>query len=88
MELERDLPAIMRQGLGVAAISYDSVAVLKNFADRQHITFPLLSDSGSQTIRKFGILNETVMPGTTFYGIPYPGTYILDRQGKVGIKRL
>ena len=74
---------IRRQGLGLAAVSYDSVAVLKNFADRQHITYSLLSDPDSKIIRAFGILNETVTPGTMTYGIPYPGTYILDRQGKV-----
>ena len=43
MELQRNLNAIRQQGLGLAAISYDSVAVLKNFTDRLHITFPLLS---------------------------------------------
>ncbi len=59
------------------------MAVLKNFADRQHISYPLLSDPESAIIRAFGILNETVMPGTAFFGIPYPGTYILDREGKV-----
>jgi len=83
VELGRDLPAILKQGLGVAAISYDSVAVLKNFADRQHITYPLLSDSGSKTIRTFGILNESVKPDTAFYGIPYPGTFIVNVRGKV-----
>ena len=51
---------IHEQGLGLAAISYDSVAALKNFADRKHITYPLLSDSDSKIIRAFGILNETV----------------------------
>ena len=83
MELERDLASIRAQGLGVAAISYDSAAVLKNFGERQHIMYPLLSDSGSQVIRSFGILNETVKAGTEFYGIPYPGTFILDVQGNV-----
>ena len=86
MELERNLAAVRKQGLGVAAISYDSVAVLKNFADRQHITYPLLSDSGAKIIRAFGILNETVKPDTAFYGIPYPGTYIVNVQGKVQSK--
>ena len=86
MELERNLPAIEKQGLGVAAISYDPVAVLKNFADRQHITYPLLSDAGSQAIRVFGILNETVKPKTAFYGIPHPGTFIVNPQGEVASK--
>ena len=62
------------------------MAVLKNFADRQHITFPLLSDPDSKIIRAFDILNETVPKDTPTYGIPYPGTYILDTQGRVAGK--
>jgi hypothetical protein len=83
VELQRDLDGIRKQGLGLAAISYDSPAVLKNFADRKHITFTLLSDPGSKIIRSFGILNETVPVGNPVYGIPYPGTFIVNPQGKV-----
>ena len=83
VELEQNLARIQKEGLGLAAISYDSVAVLKNFADRRKITFPLLSDPESKIIRSFGILNETVKPGAAQYGIPRPGTYIVDRQGKI-----
>jgi hypothetical protein len=83
VELEQNLARIQKEGLGLAAISYDSVAVLKNFADRRKITFPLLSDPESRIIRSFGILNETVKAGTAQYGIPRPGTYIVDRQGKI-----
>jgi peroxiredoxin len=32
--------------------------VLKSFADRQHITYPLLSDPDSKIIRAYDILNE------------------------------
>ena len=72
-----------KQGLGVAAISYDSIGTLKNFTDRQHIAYALLSDPESKIIRAFDILNETTKPGTFTYGIPYPGIYIVDVQGKV-----
>ena len=37
---------LKRQGLAVAAVSYDPVAVLADFAARRGITFPLLSDPG------------------------------------------
>jgi hypothetical protein len=77
------LDALRKQGLGLAAVSYDSAAVLKNFAERHHLTYPLLSDPESKIIQSFGILNEAVAPGTATYGIPYPGTYVLDPQGKV-----
>jgi AhpC/TSA family/Disulphide bond corrector protein DsbC len=86
VELERDLVTIRKHGLGLAAISYDSVAVLKNFADRQKITFTLLSDPESHIIRAFGILNETVQPTSAQYGIPHPGTYIVDTGGRVVAK--
>jgi hypothetical protein len=86
VELEQNLDRIRKQGLGLAAVSYDSVEVLKNFADRRHITFPLLSDPQSNIIRAFGILNDTVQPGTAQFGIPYPGTFILDTKGTVVAK--
>lgn len=68
------------------AISYDSVGALKNFADRQHITYPLLSDPESTIIRAYDIPNETVKPGTVAFGIPNPGVYVVDTQGKVVAK--
>jgi hypothetical protein len=83
VELEHDLPRIKAQGFGLAAISYDSVAILKNFADRRGITFPLLSDPQSKIIESFGILNESAPKNTPFSGIPHPGTYLLDPQGVV-----
>ena len=86
MELERDYKLVQKRGLGLAAISYDSVAVLRDFASRKKITFPLLSDPDSRVIRAFGILNESVKPESPQYGIPYPGTYLVDTQGKVVAK--
>jgi len=62
------------------------VAVLKNFADRKHITYHLLSDPDSKIIRTFGILNETVPADSMAHGIPYPGTYVVDPSGKVVAK--
>lgn len=82
MELQQNLEKIRAQGLGVAAISYDSPATLHNFAERRAITYPLLADPQSRLIRAFGILNEQVPPGP-FAGIPYPGTYIVDSSGRV-----
>lgn len=65
-------------------MSYDSREVLKSFADRKQIKFPMLSDPGSKIIREYGILNETVEKSNTqIYGIPYPGTYVLDSNGVV-----
>ena len=84
MELQGRLNDIQRQGLGLAAISYDPVPVLADFARRRGITFPLLSDEGSKTITAYGLLNTTVAPtNKAQYGIPFPGTFFVDRDAVV-----
>jgi peroxiredoxin len=88
VELEESRQELMQRGLGVAAISYDPVSVLKSFAGRRHITFPLLSDEDSSVIRSFGILNEEVPKSSEFYGIPHPVTFIVDEKGIVRSRTL
>ena len=63
MELQGQLETLNEQGLGVAAISYDSVEVLSDFAQRRGITFPLLADGDSSVITEFGILNTVAAEG-------------------------
>lgn len=84
--MDRNLETLRKQGLGLAAVSYDSEAALKDFSSRKKIRFPLLSDVDSKVIRDFGLLNESVAKNTLFFGIPYPVTYIVDRKGKVKSK--
>jgi hypothetical protein len=60
--------------------------VLRDFAARRGIAFPLLSDKDSQVIRAFGILNENAPRDSFVYGVPNPGTYVLDAAGAVTAK--
>lgn len=83
MELQGRYDDIRKQGLGLVAISYDAPETLKKFADSRGITFPLIADPGSTIIRAYGILNESEKPGARGFGIPHPGTFIVDRQGVV-----
>ena len=84
MELERRKPQFAAQGLGICTISYDSVEVLAHFAARKGITFPMLSDPESAIIRRFGVFNDTVAEGDARqYGIPHPGTFLVDGQAIV-----
>jgi len=69
--------------MGLAAISYDPVSTLADFSRRRGITFPLLSDPGSETIKRYGILNTTIDPKNELYGYPFPGTFIVDRRAIV-----
>jgi peroxiredoxin len=98
---------LREKGLGLAAISYDRPEILAAFAKERGITFSLLSDAGSATIKRYGILNpvpewaigpdkdDPVVkaavqkyvsvgnPRAEMVGIAFPGTFILDRQGRV-----
>ena len=96
MELQESLAEYERQGIAVFAISYDSVEVLSGFAEKFGIHFPLLADEGSVVIRRLGLLNERVAEHHAFYGVPmrddvwgvpYPGSFILDEQGVVVERR-
>jgi hypothetical protein len=83
VELEKNREELQKRGYGIAAISYDSTAVLKHFADRRGIRFPLLADPDSKIIRAFGIFNESIKPGNMAYGIPHPGLFLVNQDGRV-----
>jgi peroxiredoxin len=107
VELRGRVKELQDRGVGLAVISYDSREVLAAFAKQHEITFPLLSDRGSETIKRYGILNTVVAealgpngddpavkadvqkyisvanPRPNMAGIPFPGTFMLDRQGRV-----
>src|SRR5690242_13869933 len=63
LELQSQYAGLRKDGLGLAAISYDSQDVLGAFSQQHGITFPLLSDAGSATIKRYGILNTVAEEG-------------------------
>jgi len=107
VELQSQLKELRDKGLVLGTISYDPVQVLAAFSEQHGITFPMLSDSGSAMIKRFGILNpvpewalgprkddpevqaafqryvSVVRPNPAMVGIAFPGTFILDTQGRV-----
>ncbi len=70
-------------GLELAVITYDPVEIQQVYVDRQELEFPMLSDVGSAVIKSYGLLNESVETASRVYGIPHPGTFILDSNGRV-----
>jgi hypothetical protein len=88
VELESQVDNFKKRGLGVAALSYDSIEVLKDFSTRRQITFPLLSDPDSKIISAFGLLNEIDYPkGNMAHGVPFPGTFVTDAAGVISTKQ-
>jgi hypothetical protein len=86
VELQQNRDEFRKLGLGLAGVSYDSEDVLRTFADRKGIHFPLLSDPDSKIIRELGILNETVEKTNPTFGIPHPGAFVLDAKGVIVAK--
>jgi len=63
LELQSQYDSLRKDGLGLVGISYDSQEILAAFSEQHGITFPLLSDVGSATITRYGILNTVAEEG-------------------------
>ncbi len=58
--------------------------MLREFSQKQHIPYPLLSDLESDVIRDYGIINSLL--DAMLYGIPFPGVFVTDADGIVVAK--
>jgi hypothetical protein len=67
------------EGIKLAAISYDSQAILRDFADRHKIDYPLLADPESKIIALYGVLNPEATGMTK--GIARPGYFYIEANG-------
>ncbi len=84
MQLEDSLDDYTAAGVGVVAISYDTVEILKSFADRMGgFRYSTLADPDSEIIEAYGIRNPNPEPGSRTDGMAFPGTYIVDADGIV-----
>jgi hypothetical protein len=70
-----------QQGVGLAAISYDSEAILRDFTQRHEIEYPLIADPKSEIIRSYGVLNAEA-PGFT-KGMAHPGYFYVMPDGTI-----
>ncbi len=84
MQLEASIDKYKDAGLGVVAISYDTVEILNSFADRMGgFSYSTLADPNSEIIEAFGIRNSNPAPGSRTDGMAFPGTYIVNTNGIV-----
>lgn len=87
VELQKALPKFQAAGIKLYAVSYDDVDEISAFSSANDIGYTMLSDKGSKVIDSYGIRNTFVTKDQVpFYGIPFPGTYIVDENGKVSAK--
>ncbi|HKH08498.1 MAG TPA: thioredoxin-dependent thiol peroxidase [Agromyces sp.] len=69
-------------GVQVIGVSKDAPAKLKQFAERDHLTFPLLSDTDLAVQQAYGAWGEKSLYGKTVTG-SIRSTFIIDEEGRV-----
>ena len=69
-------------GFAVAGISKDTVASHVKFADKLGLSYPLLSDTGTEFITALGAFGEKKSRGKIIMGITRT-SYVFDAKGKL-----
>ena len=76
------LSSLAAAGVTVLGISPDGPAKLAKFRERDHLTFPLLSDPDHQVEKAYGAYGEKKLYGKTTMGV-IRSTFVIDPSGVV-----
>lgn len=85
-EWSKNYKKLNEAGYKAIAVTYDSLKEVNKFTKRYKVKFPVVSDTESQIINAFGILNEEPKKGSRFYGIPHPHIYVVNNEGIISHK--
>ncbi|MFI7037053.1 thioredoxin-dependent thiol peroxidase [Microbispora rosea] len=77
-----NLGALTAQGFVVLGVSKDKPAKLRQFRERDALTFPLLSDTGLDVHKAYGAYGEKTNYGKTIMGV-IRSTFVIDPDGKI-----
>ncbi|MCY4198670.1 MAG: redoxin domain-containing protein [Gammaproteobacteria bacterium] len=81
VQLEKWRERFESEGVNIAAMTYDSLEILKEFHEYRGLGFPLLRDVDGQHVNAFGVLNEDIGQG-----IPLPGMLWIAPDGQIQAK--
>jgi len=76
------LSSLAAAGFTVLGISPDSAAKLAKFAERDGLTFPLLSDPEHKALEAYGAYGEKMMYGKKSVGV-IRSTFVVGADGKI-----
>lgn len=79
---QANIHEFQKKNIQILGVSKDSVKSHKKFADKFHLTFPLLSDPQATTIKDYNAWGEKKFMGRTFEGI-LRNTYLINPQGEI-----
>ena len=77
-----NLGSLQAAGYTVLGISRDAPATLKTFEERDHLTFPLLSDEDLAVHHAYGTWGEKNSYGKIVTGV-LRSTFVLDENGRI-----
>ncbi len=66
----------------VLGVSGDDTASHRRFAEKFHLTFPLLSDPEHAIAKAYGVYKQKSMYGRTYWGIERT-TFVIDGRGRI-----
>lgn len=79
----RDLyPSFRKRGAEVIGVSRDSVRSHANFAGKQALPFPLISDADETWCKAFDVIHEKTLYGKKHMGI-VRSTFLIDPEGRL-----
>ena len=81
VQLEQWRQAFEEVGVNIAAMTYDTLEVLKAFHESEQLGYPLLRDVDARHVNGFGVPDEDLGQG-----IPRPGMFWLAPDGSISAK--
>jgi peroxiredoxin Q/BCP len=76
------LQSLAAHGLTVVGVSPDSPAKLAAFREREHLTFPLVSDPDKTVLTAYGAFGAKQNYGRTVMGV-IRSTFVIDPAGRI-----
>jgi peroxiredoxin Q/BCP len=74
-EFRDNIFAFQEIGAAVVGVSVDDVGSQKEFADKYHLPFPLLSDASQATAKAYGVLRDS--------GVANRQTFLIGPDGRI-----
>ena len=81
-DFSESLPDLGKAGLTVLGISPDAPAKLARFRDKEHLTFPLLSDPNRKVLTAYGAYGEKMNYGKKTMGV-IRSTFVIGADGNI-----
>jgi len=86
IEVDGRVKEFQDRGLNVVFLSYDQPEEQQAFIERRKIESVVLSDTESEVIKAFGLLNENYAVESRGYGVPHPAVFVVNNDREVAAK--